>query len=126
MSLAPRILSRTIASSSRYLTRATIIQGIAGPSRLPATPRSYPFPPNHRYATTLSTTSSASTPDLPPIPTNPGIKVTPPSIDAIKEEGFFEDDVVLVPEEEARLVITPQAVQVCFVYLSGNVRGKRS
>jgi hypothetical protein len=38
--------------------------------------------------------------------------VTPPSIEAIKEEGYFEDDVVLVPEGEARLVITPQAVQV--------------
>jgi hypothetical protein len=38
--------------------------------------------------------------------------VTPPSLQAIKEEGFFEDDVQLLPEQEARLVITPEAVQV--------------
>jgi len=36
----------------------------------------------------------------------------PPSLEAIKEEGFFEDDVALIPQQEARLVITPQAVQV--------------
>jgi hypothetical protein len=38
--------------------------------------------------------------------------VTPPSLKDIKEEGFFEDDVALLPDQEARLVITPQAVQV--------------
>jgi hypothetical protein len=115
MSITPRLLTRTLASSSSRLIRAPVchvLQGVAGPSRLPANPRSYPNG-YRRYATTVSATTS-STPDLPPIPSNPGIKVTPPSIEAIKEEGFFEDDVVLVPEEEARLVITPQAVQVSF------------
>jgi len=112
MSIAPRLISRVAFASSRNLVRAPLNQalhgiGVAGPSRLPLPTRSY-----RRYATTVSTQSSSSSPDLPPIPANPSIKVTPPSIEAIKEEGFFEDDVVLVPEEEARLVITPQAVQV--------------
>jgi hypothetical protein len=109
MSIAPRLITRIALASSKNVLRVPAfhaLQCIAGPSRLPLRPRSY-----RRYATTLSTQSSSS-PDLPPIPANPSIKVTPPSIEAIKEEGFFEDDVVLVPEEEARLVITPQAVQV--------------
>jgi hypothetical protein len=109
MSIAPRLISRVALASSKNILRVPAVhalQCIPGPSRLPLQPRSY-----RRYATTLSTQSSSS-PDLPPIPANPSIKVTPPSIEAIKEEGFFEDDVVLVPEEEARLVITPQAVQV--------------
>jgi hypothetical protein len=109
MSISPRLITRVALASSKNVLRVPAVyalQCIAGPSRLPLQPRSY-----RRYATTLSSQSSSS-PDLPPIPPNPNIKVTPPSIEAIKEEGFFEDDVVLVPEEEARLVITPQAVQV--------------
>jgi hypothetical protein len=120
MSIAPRLITRVALASSKNVLRVPALhalQCIAGPSRLPLQPRSY-----RRYATTLSSQSSSS-PDLPPIPANPSIKVTPPSIEAIKEEGFFEDDVVLVPEEEARLVITPQAVQVSHFPHSYHIEG---
>jgi hypothetical protein len=120
MSIAPRLITRVALASSKNVLRVPAVhalQCIAGPSRLPLQPRSY-----RRYATTLSTQSSSS-PDLPPIPANPSIKVTPPSIEAIKEEGFFEDDVVLLPEEEARLVITPQAVQVGHFPHSYHIKG---
>ena len=40
------------------------------------------------------------------------LKVTPPSLDAIKEEGYLEDDVQLIPEEEAWINITPEAIAV--------------
>jgi len=115
MSFAPRLISRaTFASSSRHLIRSSTatIQCIAGPSRIP-----YPQiqPRSYRFATTLSPSTSTSSPDLPPISSEPSIQVTPPSLEAIKEEGFFEDDVTLIPKEEARLVITPQAVQVSCV-----------
>jgi len=54
---------------------------------------------------------SSSAPNLPPIPSTPSIKVQPPSLQKIKDEGFFDDDVKLVPESEASLVITPEAVR---------------
>ncbi|KAK1921222.1 hypothetical protein DB88DRAFT_500058 [Papiliotrema laurentii] len=38
------------------------------------------------------------------------LKVTPPSLDAIQEEGYLEDDVQLIPEEEAWINITPEAI----------------
>jgi hypothetical protein len=112
MSITPRLFSRaTFASSSRHLIRSSsaTIQCIAGPSRIRT---KIPQPRSYRYATTLSPSSSASSPGIPPISPEPSIQVTPPSLEAIKEEGFFEDDVALIPQEEARLVITPQAVQV--------------
>ncbi|KLT39637.1 hypothetical protein CC85DRAFT_250878 [Cutaneotrichosporon oleaginosum] len=53
---------------------------------------------------------SSAAPNLPPIPASPKITVTPPSLDAIREEGFM-DDAKLVPEDEAYLNITPEAIQ---------------
>jgi len=44
--------------------------------------------------------------------TKPSIKVTPPSLDAIKEEGYLDDDVQLIDPEEAWINITPDAVKV--------------
>jgi iron-sulfur cluster assembly accessory protein len=37
------------------------------------------------------------------------VTVTPPSLAAIKEEGYYDDDVALLPEEEATLRLTPAA-----------------
>ncbi|TYJ57449.1 hypothetical protein B9479_001766 [Cryptococcus floricola] len=69
-------------------------------------------PTSHRSATTSSIGSSSSAgPHLPPIPTRPNIKVTAPSLAAIKEEGYLDDDVKLLPPEEAFLNISPEAVQ---------------
>ncbi|WVQ72275.1 hypothetical protein IAR50_001825 [Cryptococcus sp. DSM 104548] len=69
-------------------------------------------PSSYRSATTSSIGSSSSAaPHLPPIPTRPNIKVTAPSLAAIKEEGFLDDDVKLLPPEEAFLNISPEAVQ---------------
>ncbi|KAK4685944.1 hypothetical protein P7C73_g4184, partial [Tremellales sp. Uapishka_1] len=61
-----------------------------------------------RTATTLATPSTST----PPLPlSKPTFKVIAPSLEKIKEEGFFEEDVKLIPEAEATLVITPEAVQ---------------
>ncbi|BEJ12577.1 hypothetical protein CspHIS471_0210370 [Cutaneotrichosporon sp. HIS471] len=62
-----------------------------------------------RYASSAASMSS-SAPHLPPIPSFPKITVTPPSLDAIREEGFM-DDAKLVPENEARINITPEAIR---------------
>jgi hypothetical protein len=61
---------------------------------------------------------STGAPNLPPIPTGAGIAVAPPSLDAINAEGFFDDDVKLVPPEQASLVITPEAVRQLAVLAS--------
>lgn len=55
--------------------------------------------------------SSGSTPNLPPIPSSPKILVTPPDLQKIKDEGFFDDDVALVAPNDAKLVITPEAIR---------------
>lgn len=113
MSCTSRVISRaatSLASSSRLVVLASIPNRspIAGPSRIPYQPRFA-----IRNATSFASSSSAAeNPGLPPIPTQPVIRVQPPSLDAIKEEGYMEDDVTLVPPEEAKLVITQSAVQV--------------
>ncbi|WWD22711.1 hypothetical protein CI109_107204 [Kwoniella shandongensis] len=67
-----------------------------------------------RSATTSALSGSTSNAgDIPPslISQRPNIRVSPPSLDAIKEEGYLDDDVKLLPTEEAFLNITPEAVQ---------------
>jgi hypothetical protein len=60
-----------------------------------------------------SSSNDTSAPPPTPLPSSsPKIRVTPPSLQAIKDEGFSDDNVELVPEQEARLIITPEAVQV--------------
>ncbi|WVO20650.1 uncharacterized protein IAS62_001949 [Cryptococcus decagattii] len=67
---------------------------------------------SYRLATTSAFNSSRSgLPDLPPVPSRPNIKVSAPSLAAIREEGFYDDDVKLLPPEEAFLNITPEAIQ---------------
>jgi hypothetical protein len=39
------------------------------------------------------------------------VKVAPPSLQKIKDEGFFDDDVKLVPADEAAIVLTPEAIR---------------
>ncbi|KAK8844735.1 hypothetical protein IAR55_006585 [Kwoniella newhampshirensis] len=79
---------------------------------------SSPHQSSRRSATTSSIAPSSSPshgeslpPPLPPISQRPNIKVTPPSLEAIKAEGYLDDDVKLLPTEEAYLDITPEAVQ---------------
>ncbi|GMK59247.1 hypothetical protein CspeluHIS016_0702620 [Cutaneotrichosporon spelunceum] len=45
----------------------------------------------------------------PPLPEAVPVTVTPPSLSAIKEEGYYDDDVTLLPEAEAVLRLTPSA-----------------
>ncbi|RSH83955.1 [4Fe-4S] proteins maturation [Saitozyma podzolica] len=86
----------------------------AGPSRSPPLFRS-PQSLRSRSATTLSSASPSSSvsPSLaPPVPpSRHSIKITTPSLESIKQEGFFDDDVALVPTEKAKLIITPEAVE---------------
>lgn len=64
-----------------------------------------------RAASSAAAMSSGSTPNLPPIPSSPKILVTPPDLQKIKDEGFFDDDVALVAPNDAKLVITPEAIR---------------
>lgn len=45
----------------------------------------------------------------PPLPEAVPVTVSPPSLSALKEEGFYDDDVALLPEDEAALRLTPAA-----------------
>ena len=104
-------------------------QPLASSSRIPWTPisrtHSHPRPSAHlrpprpstlpisSYRRQASTSAAPhASPNLPPILSRPTIRVTPPSLRAIKEEGYQNDDVVLIPSEEASLIITPEAVRV--------------
>ena len=40
------------------------------------------------------------------------LKVTPPALEAIREEGYLDDDVELLPAEEAWINISPEAISV--------------
>lgn len=127
MTILRGALPRAASLASRHVPHASLApaSGVlgrylptphAGPSRLPPSLRS-------RSATTLSSASPSSvSPSLaPPIPpTRHSIKITTPSLESIKQEGFFDDDVALVPPEKAKLIITPEAVEV-----SGPGRGLR-
>lgn len=52
-----------------------------------------------------------------------GIRVTPPSLEAIKEEGYLDDDVQLIPEHEATMIVTPEAIKVSNTPITLRERG---
>ncbi|WVQ82917.1 hypothetical protein IAT38_005053 [Cryptococcus sp. DSM 104549] len=126
--MATKIAS-TVASSSRLISRPSFASSSRLPQRLPpprpfstvlspsTLRRSSPLLqslPAHRAATTSAMSHSSphgGAPDFPPMPSRPNIRVTAPSLAAIKEEGFLDDDVKLLQPEEAFLNITPEAVQ---------------
>ncbi|WVQ94187.1 hypothetical protein IAU59_001265 [Kwoniella sp. CBS 9459] len=64
-----------------------------------------------RRNATASSYPPASTSADAPIASKPSIHVRAPSLDAIKEEGYLDDDVQLLPPEEAYLNITHDAVE---------------
>lgn len=123
MTILRGALPRAASLASRHVPHASLapVSGVlarhlptshAGPSRSPQSIRS-------RSATTLSSASpsssvsSVSSSLAPPIPPNRhSIKITTPSLESIKQEGFFDDDVALVETEKAKLIITPEAVEV--------------
>lgn len=85
-------------------------------TRLPVSQSTY-LP--RRLASTASATSRSALPDSLSDFINakgsterPPIHVTAPSLDAIKEEGYLDDDVKLIAPEEATLLITPEAIAV--------------
>lgn len=95
-----RVLTRSV--SYRWIRSYITTHSSVPPSTIPRT--STPF---RRTAATLAQAvePSHTTPQTP-------IDVIPPSLDAIKEEGYLDDDVALIPPEEAWLNITPAAVSV--------------
>jgi len=89
-------------------------------TRLPVSQSTY-LP--RRLASTASATSRSSLPDSLSDFINakgsterPPIHVTAPSLDAIKEEGYLDDDVQLIAPEEATLLITPEAIAVSLTF----------
>lgn len=44
------------------------------------------------------------------------MQVIAPDIEAVKADEFFDDNTVLLDEEEARIVVTPEAVTVSHRY----------
>lgn len=126
----PSTMASICAACSRnLLSRPTIPSSSRLPTSLPRLPPPRQFSTllapcfkrrvsrsdakSYRLATTSAFNSSRSSlPDLPPVPSKPNIKVSAPSLAAIREEGFYDDDVKLLPPEEAFLNITPEAIQV--------------
>ena len=129
-------------ASRTAITRLTS-QPLASSSRIPwMAPTSHPLP--HRKAiahlrppktSTLpisgyrrrASTSVAPhpSPGLPPISLKLKMRVTPPSLRAIQEEGYQNDDVVLIPSHEAVLILTPEAVQVSHTRLGRDLLADR-
>ncbi|ORX35114.1 hypothetical protein BD324DRAFT_603993 [Kockovaella imperatae] len=68
------------------------------------------------FSQSSSSSSSSSSPP-PPSSISSGsssrsrIKVTPPSLEAIKNEGYFDDDIALIPPDQAVLDITPSSIR---------------
>lgn len=90
----------------------------AGPSRSSMSSfhclqSAYQSPISRRTAATSSIIDTVKDMVMPP--TRTPLKVTPPSLDAIREEGYLDEDVKLVDPEEAWLNITPEAVKVSLV-----------
>lgn len=76
--------------------------------------RSYTTAPT--YTTATNSLLSSTTNGPPPIHNQgTGVRVVPPNLELIKQEGYFDEDVSLVPEGEARLIITPQALNVGYI-----------
>ncbi|WRT63233.1 uncharacterized protein IL334_000136 [Kwoniella shivajii] len=120
--------TKIVCNPSRILpiSRATF----ASSSRLPSYPivrtttsclPSFQSPPRSRhssspfvfkrYASAATVATPSPSADLPPVSPRPNVKVIQPSLEAIKEEGYLDDDVKLLPVEEAYLDITPDALQ---------------
>ena len=131
-----RLISRPcVASSSRLpLSSLAITQSALLPLHRPS--RSYSSPAR-RPATTLATASAALSDALPASllpssaqpssagPTTP-LVVQPPSLEAIKAEGYL-DDAELVPPDDAYLNITDPALQVsCLPEMSSKLRPSNS
>lgn len=114
----------TSATSSGAIQARTIAS--AGPSRIPVSSRPIspwmisPWIASRRSATTFASLPTSKTAEQPPPPplasagagTAPKIRVIPPSLEAIEEEGFMDEAVQLLPEDQARMVITPEAITV--------------
>ena len=60
------------------------------------------------YATVMPTHHSSTPP--PPPSVRPRIDITPPSLQAIRQEGFLDDDIELVPPDQAWLNITQASI----------------
>ena len=89
-------------------------------TRLPVSQSTY-LP--RRLASTAPATSRSALPDSLSDFINakgsterPPIHVTAPSLDAIKEEGYLDDDVKLIAPEDATLLITPEAIAVSLTF----------
>jgi len=91
----------TRVNASRH---SPFLQRPQSPTRCSPAAASYP-----RHAST--STHTPSSPAIPPLPVEPRVAVTPPSLEAIRAEGVLDDDVELLPPEEARIKLTPEAVQ---------------
>ncbi|KAI9633217.1 uncharacterized protein MKK02DRAFT_39197 [Dioszegia hungarica] len=70
--------------------------------------RRQPASSSVRYATTLASSSSAT--PAPLLSSKPKVRVTPPSLERIKADGFFDDDVQLIAEDQAVMHMSPEAV----------------
>ncbi|WWC57614.1 uncharacterized protein I303_100146 [Kwoniella dejecticola CBS 10117] len=64
-----------------------------------------------RYASAAAVATPAPSADIHPVPRRTSVRVIPPSLEEIKEEGYLDEDVQLLPSEEAFLNITPDALQ---------------
>jgi hypothetical protein len=83
----------------------------------------YTSTPIHRYMSSLAQPiPSLSDPSI-PFPTTAkssstshhGLNITPPSLSAIQEEGYLDDDIQLIPPSEAWINVTPEAIRVCYL-----------
>ena len=131
------IAARSFSTSTLPATTRTSSRNGDRPNKSMSTYRTSSadlIPPGARRATTTApsyvfrrsaSTASASATSRSSLPTSlsdlmnpkasnerPPIHVTPPSLDAIKEEGYLDDDVQLIPTEQATLLITPEAIAV--------------
>ena len=115
-----------IFSSARSHTASSLSSSAAGPSRIPIPRTLSGLQLSRRHATTYAARPTAS-----PINTNlplssrPKISVTPPSLQTIKEEGYLDDDVQLIPPDQAMMIITPEAVTVCRLLITSSPSSSR-
>ncbi|WWC67289.1 uncharacterized protein I206_101197 [Kwoniella pini CBS 10737] len=105
----------TFASSSRSSIPLPAVRTISTAfSRTPARSQNSltgKHAPSRQYASAAAVATPSPSADIPHIPRRPSIKVIPPSLEEIKEEGYLDDDVKLLPSDEAYLNITPDALQ---------------
>lgn len=112
--------------------------GMASSTKTPAwkidnRPANPPPPGSHSHSLPPSAMSSPSRPTAPrtegptlsraisstpmkptqigvPPPTDVPVAITPPSLDAVKEEGYYDDDVALLPANEPPILLSSAAV----------------